>query len=321
MHIHAAEQFSAGAARGGAGAGSPAGGVFTAGMGLLARYIFRGVPVACSSSGDVTTAPVLIRVRSAFPHAGPWQSASANVGGDLNGQALSAQALAPPATAPTTVHTLDFDTHAGIMNMSPGSKVSGPWRVHLVETLVSLSSTATQARAIEAAVYVASGSRPKLYARRAHTVISCMQNAPDFVLKYKAGEKTWWALGMQDARVTNAKFMAWSVAHGCDDHHVASSGIGASASTDTSSAARTSSMPDDVGTCAGINDLCLKSEQQIRSIAQMFGAASDSQGTYDRTCRRCKGKRHMGFRYQNRSGDEGMAFFFVCLECGLKTNA
>lgn len=151
---------------------------------------------------------------------------------------------------------------------------------------------------MEIGIFAACGGKEGMYRRKMYFVLCMLRRAGKFLLETM--ESPWKLASTDPAKIV----LKWNVYRG-------KVSLEKDGSVLTGSAKKTL-------------DVYAQTETSIRELQPLtLSEANVASGGAQKLkrCRRCGHGKHVGYRYQNRRGDEGMAYYLVCLGCGLRTTA
>lgn len=162
---------------------------------------------------------------------------------------------------------------------------------------------ASVATSLEVCMFAASAGKERIYRRKMYFVLCMLRRAGRFLLE--SMESPWKLASTDPAKIV----LKWNV-------HRGKVSLEKDGSVLTGSAKKTLDVYAHTET--SIRELQPPTLQEAASRAAHAPGGSDHK---QKPCRRCGHTKHVGYRYQNRRGDEGMAYYLVCLGCGLRTTA
>lgn len=151
------------------------------------------------------------------------------------------------------------------------------------------------AKNLEIGIFLYCQGREKSYKKKAYFITCMMRKAGRHVLTHV--DSLWKIVSVEPTKIV----FSWNVKRG----RVTRDGNGRVLTG---------------GTLATLN-VFNSMEESIRRIYSRTVEERGGKSKKDEfKCAKCGFNKYVGYRYQNRSGDEGMAYYLICLGCGVKTS-
>lgn len=151
------------------------------------------------------------------------------------------------------------------------------------------------ARNLEIGIYFYCQGREKSYKKKTYFIACMMRRAGKYILTHV--DSLWKIVSVEPSKIV----FSWNVKRG-------------RMSRDGDGRVLTG------GTLATMNVFSEMEDSIKRIYSRTVEESGHGAKKEEFKCAKCGFNKYVGYRYQNRSGDEGMAYYLICLGCGVKTS-